>query len=94
MRCYFCGETVASIREALDLDWHLEFMFDGKHYDSPACPRCVLTYRWLDEHGVHVPLSDCQQSQFEESLLELIARGKMQTVFDPVHGEAFFFPPE
>ncbi len=93
IRCYLCWETVASVQESLDLGWHLEFTVDGKHYDSPICPRCVLTYRWLDEHGVHVPLTNGEANQFEAAMAELIASGKMRRVFDPVHGEAFVFPP-
>jgi hypothetical protein len=53
-----------------------------------------MAYLLLAEHGVNIPLSDCEPSEFEESLLELIADDKMRSVFDPGQQQLVFFFPE
>ena len=59
------------------------------------CPlyRKIIPPSPFDAFRRSLPLSDGQASQFEESLMELIARGKMEVCSTRCMGRCSFFRP-
>ncbi len=54
MECCFCGRTVESIEEAIELGWYPDFWVGDTNYQGPICAECQSAHLDTDTDGEYV----------------------------------------